>query len=115
MLTLGFWLFVIALAALFLNNTSWFLLPIFFVLYVFAIKIDKKWEKEKEQQKKPYVDTQKRILRKSREDYRFVIINKQTGIIYDRYETLQEAEKAKADYCLKDGDKYIVNEVTENN
>ena len=115
MLTLGFWLFAIALAAIFFNNTSWLLLPIFVIAFTFAIKKDKEWEKKKKQQKNPYEDTQKRILRRSREDYRFVIINKQTGIIYDRYETLQEAEKAKADYCLKDGDKYIVNEITENN
>lgn len=43
MLTLGFWLFAITLAAIFLNNTSWLLLPIFIILFFVAAKHDQKY------------------------------------------------------------------------
>lgn len=53
MLTLGFWLFAIALAAIFFNNTSWLLLPIFVIAFTFAIKKDKEWEKKEKTAKEP--------------------------------------------------------------
>ena len=98
MLTLGILLFVIALAAIFFNSTSWPLLPIFFVLYVFAIQKDKEWKAHAK-----YEETSQRLMRKEIEDYPYIIIERATGKIFDRFETLEEAKKANAKYNLKYG------------
>lgn len=96
MLTLGFWLFAITLAAIFLNNTSWLLLPIFIILFFVAAKHDQKYRLAAKRKKWEILNG--KYIRDN--NLHFVLQEERSGEIRSAYETREKAQQFLDSYYL---------------
>lgn len=120
MLTLGILLFVIALAAIFFNSSSWFLLPILFILFLLAAIHDNKYRLTAKRRKWEIMNG--KYIRDN--NLHFVLQDERSGEIRAAYETREKAQQFLDSYYLlvgsgaikaTDMNTYTIFEINEEN